>query len=101
MAIKQKFCKPYFYPIAIVASVEPNDISEIVTVVVRKSNGEKLRRHVTDLILLESRGSPNSETNSTALDNASEVPNKETPKRPRRAAAIRSINRIKGIDDSI
>ena len=51
--IKQKFSKPYFNPVCIVDKVEVNDIDEVVAVEARKGNGKVIRRHITDVVLLE------------------------------------------------
>jgi hypothetical protein len=53
VAVKEKFTKPYFFPVGIVSEVEHNDLDESVAVSLRKPNGEIIRRHVTDVILLE------------------------------------------------
>ena len=53
VAVKSLMCKPYFYPVGLVKSVELNDLNEVTTVTLRKGNGECIRRHVTDVILLE------------------------------------------------
>ena len=53
VAIKQKFLKPFSYPLGIVTNLEINSLNEVVAVNVRKSNGEVIRRHVGDIILLE------------------------------------------------
>jgi hypothetical protein len=53
VAVKTKFVKPYFYPTGIIVNIEQNDLEEVTTVSLKKSNGEIIRRHVTDIILLE------------------------------------------------
>jgi hypothetical protein len=53
VAVKQPFSKPYFYPLGLVTKVELNDLEEVVAITLRKSNGEEIRRHITDIILLE------------------------------------------------
>jgi hypothetical protein len=53
VAIRTKFTKPYFYPQGLITKVEKNDLGEIVAVTIRRSNGETIRRHVTDVIFLE------------------------------------------------
>ena len=53
VAVKSKLTKPYAYPVGIVTAVELNNLEEVNTVSIRKANGEIIRRHVTDIILLE------------------------------------------------
>jgi len=53
VSIKQEFSKPYFYPIGIVTNIRENDLGEVVEVSIKKSNGEIIQRHVTNLILLK------------------------------------------------
>ena len=90
VAIKQKFTKPYFYPIGLVEQIEPNDIDEVVSVSIRKGNRETVRRHVSDLILLE-RGSPSC---SEALQSETPVVSSVAP-RPRRRAAETCVEKLK------
>ena len=52
VSIKIPMSKPYQYPMAVVSEVEENDLDEVVAATVRKSNGEFIRRHVTDLVHL-------------------------------------------------
>ena len=51
--MRQQYGKPYMYPMGIITNVETNDLNEVITASLRKSNGEVIRRHVSDLILLE------------------------------------------------
>lgn len=53
VAVRQKYGKPYMYPLGVVTNVEINDLSEVVTASLRKCNGEVIRRHASDLILIE------------------------------------------------
>lgn len=53
--IRQPLIKPYFHPMGIVSSVETNGLGEVVAAVIKKGNGESVRRHATDLVLLEKR----------------------------------------------
>ena len=48
VAIKQKFSKPFSFPLGLIVSTETNTLDEVVAVV-----GEKIRRHSSDVILLE------------------------------------------------
>jgi len=57
VSIKKNFAKPYFYPTGVVTDVEENSIGEIVAVTIRKANGEKVRRHSSDVVLLMSSAS--------------------------------------------
>ena len=52
VSIKTDMQKPINFPLAIVVSVETNDLGEVVAARVRKSNGEILRRHTGDLIFI-------------------------------------------------
>lgn len=52
VSVRSDGLKPYYYPLAIVINVEKNEIDEVVAASVRKSNGEIIRRHVSDLIFL-------------------------------------------------
>ena len=54
VSVKTKFTKPYDFPYGLVTETEENDIGEIVHVSIRKANGEVIRRHVTDVIFLQS-----------------------------------------------
>jgi hypothetical protein len=74
VAIKCKFTKPYSYPSGIVQSVEINDIDEVVSVEVRKGNGECVRRHVTDIILLEKAACVPNDVAESSTDNNSNGP---------------------------
>lgn len=40
VAVKHKYCKPYFYPLGVIQGVEKNDIDEVVSAIIRKGNGE-------------------------------------------------------------
>lgn len=53
VTIKTKMVKPYAYPFGIVTRTELNEMNEVTAVSIRKANGEVVRRHVTDVILLE------------------------------------------------
>ena len=53
VTIKSPLLKPFNYPFGLVQSVELNDVGDPVSVKVRKSNGEVIRRHISDIILLE------------------------------------------------
>ena len=82
VVIKQKFTKPYLCPVAIVDDVEVNSIGEVTSVSLRKGNGEIVRRHVSDIVFLES--CKNSEQGSISCEDVASV---AKIKRPIRIAA--------------
>ena len=85
VSIKQNFVKPYNYQFGIIVETEINDLEECVAAKVRKSNGKIVKRHVTDLVLLESRNlesSQNSEGHGDLLI--------MSRKNPKRLAAVTS-----------
>ena len=91
VSIRQDFLKPYNYPVGLVVEVEVNDINECVSAKIRKSNGEVVCRHVTDLILLES-GEPD--------PSESEMVPVTTPvsrRNPIRSAALTSRSKTRDI----
>ncbi|XP_064093214.1 uncharacterized protein LOC135205956 [Macrobrachium nipponense] len=51
VSIKTDFIKPFAYPLGIIVQIEKNDLNEVTSASVRKSNGEILR-HVDNLIFL-------------------------------------------------
>jgi len=53
VAIKHKFSKPYFYPMGVITQVRENDLGEVVEAFIKKGNGETVKRHVTNLILIK------------------------------------------------
>ena len=85
VCIKTQMSKPYNYPCAVVTAIEANDLDEVVHVSVRKSNGEIVRRHVSDIIFLQSGDNP---TQSAVV--REEVSDDTVPPR---AAAIASRSR--------
>ena len=89
VAIKQKFTKPYFYPTGLVTNVESNDLNEVVAVSIRKSNGEIIRRHVSELVLLHRQDSP---THQNPLPLEANTPQQPRPQRP---AAVICKNRLR------
>jgi hypothetical protein len=97
VTLKEKFCKPFDYPLALVAAVEMNSLDEVNVVTVRKSNGSHIRRHVEDVILiLKGAVSPESLTVPNIDDAAvNNIQSDATPlpNRIRRAAAIRCDQR--------
>ena len=52
VAVKTNLVKPYHYPMGLVYKLEYNNLQEVNAVTVRKENGELLRRHPSDVILL-------------------------------------------------
>jgi hypothetical protein len=69
VSIKQNFTKPYQFPLGIVTKVESNDLDEIVTVSIRKSNREIIRRHVNDVILILPNALPLEEISNSEPSN--------------------------------
>ena len=89
VAVKTKFNKPFMYPICIVVDIE-NSLDEVVPVSLRKPNGEIIRRHATQIILLEK---------FSQVCNAAPVFNvkKDNVKLPKREAANDSNERTKNL----
>ena len=79
--IRSPLLKPFNYPFGLVQSVEMNDIGDPVSVKVRNSNGEVIRRHITDIILLE-------KSHEVPIIEEEVHPSSTQPK-PKRAAALR------------
>ena len=92
VAVKQKFTKPYFYPVGVVTVTETNSLDEVVTVSIRKGNREVIRRHVTDLIFLHRGGDSRSVVDMHSSNNNDE--STKSPKR-QRAAAIKCKERLR------
>ena len=84
VSIKTDNYKPFDYPLAIVESVETNDLSEVTAATVRKSNNQRVRRHVTNLIFL-------SETQSVLTESREANSTTRNIDRPSRKAAVRCI----------
>ena len=77
--IRQKLIKPYFHPLAVVTDTEVNSLGETNTVIARKGNGELVRRHVTELVLLE-KCTDHSEVHSSVPDSNKRVKRKAAEK---------------------
>jgi hypothetical protein len=90
VVLRQQFTKPYMYPMGIVTAVESNNLDEVVSVSMRKSNGEIIRRHVSDVILLEAGQSADSEGVAAGQGDA-EVPPHPVRKVARKAAASSAL----------
>ena len=82
VAVKQNFCKPYNYPLGIIQDVEFNDVCDVVAVKIRKANREVIRRHVSDVILIE-------QTTDELSDQLVAVEESLPPQRPQRQAAAK------------
>lgn len=54
VAIWHKFSKPYFFPLGVVQGVRENELGEVVEASIKKANGEVVRRHIENLILIKS-----------------------------------------------
>ena len=93
VCIKSKMAKPFDYPCAVVLEVEKNDLDEVVHVSVRKANRVVVRRHVSDLVFLQS-GAEYKEDNVV-----NSVP-KNTRDVPKRRAATDCESRISKLRDS-
>ena len=68
----------------IITEIELNDLGDVVSAKIRKCNGEIIRRHISDLILLES-----SQNYDRTVEQNSEKDLDFQP-RPQRAAALES-----------
>ena len=93
VCVKNKFSKPFSALLGIVTSVEFNNLNEVVAVIIRKSNGENLRRHVTDVVLLEQ--SANIASGESTAQNCSE----DRRIRSVRKAALRSSENNRNLAD--
>ena len=82
VCVKTKFSKPYDFPCGIITDIEENDLGEIVHASLRKSNGEIIRRHVTDLIFLQHNiDPPHAEITSNAALPGRNVARREAAQR--------------------
>lgn len=68
VAIKKPFTKPFDFPLGIVVEIETNDIDEVTAAKIKKSNKEIVRRHVTDLILIDEGSVEQSADVPTSVD---------------------------------
>lgn len=87
VSIKTKNLKPFNYPLAIVIETETNDIGEIVSAKLKKSNGEIVRRHSNDLIFLSKTSLEFSDSDSKNLEDSNNINNKTNDK-PKRKSAL-------------
>ena len=88
VSIKTDMSKPIHYPLAVVVQVEYNDIGQVVSAQLRKSNGEIVRRHADHIIFIsEGTTSQIPETNSESKSLDGNVSNSPVKTRPVRAAA--------------
>ena len=86
VSIRDKFSKPFDYPLGIVLKVETNDLNEVTSAHIRKANGEIVRRHVDNLIFLTE--SPSNKDTSDSVETIDAVDNLPIPlKRKKRVAA--------------
>jgi hypothetical protein len=86
--IRQDMIKPYFQPMGVVVKVEINGLGETVSATVRKANNIVVRRHVTDLVLLERSA-------IDPLQGVVAVPKTVTTKKCKRAAAQKCTAKLK------
>jgi hypothetical protein len=86
--------KPIHYPLAVVVQVEYNDIGQVVSAQLRKSNGEIVRRHADHIIFI-SEGTtsqiPETNSESKSLDgNVSNSPVKQDLSEQQQQCSVRS-----------
>jgi len=92
VAVKQNHTKPYFRPTGIVTQTEKNSLGEVVSVVLRKSNGEHIRRHCSDVILLLPAATEDTAQEETKDPDS--VPEDDAVRKlPARKAAVECRNR--------
>ena len=53
VTIRQNLCKPYNYPLGLVTALEKNDLGDVTSANIRKANGESVRRHISDIVVLD------------------------------------------------
>ena len=94
--VKEKHAKSINFPMGMVCEIITNSIGEVTDVIVSKGNGEKVRRHVTSLILLLRNC-------NTKVESPTEVMATEKDKKVRRKAALACKDRLAGLanDDLI
>ena len=92
IAIKEQFCKPYFYNMGTVTELIKNDLGEVVSVKIRKTNLEVIIRHVSDIILLLKRSGDDCNPETVSSDN-----NNNNSGRPQRKAAAQCKNLYKNL----
>ena len=103
VAIKTKLLKPFYYPRGVVTNLEYNDINEIKAVTARKANGESLRRHPSDIIILmhsgdEGETDANHQNQSDANQPSQE--DKFLEQKPQRTAKTRCLLENKKLSDN-
>lgn len=86
VSIKEKFSKPYNYPMGIIVQIEENSLGEVNTVIVRKSNREIVRRHTNDLILILKNAASDCELESN-IESSSQANDQDIIPKERRLAA--------------
>jgi len=90
VTIKTENMKPFQYPLAVVANIEINDLGEVVSASLRKSNGEIVRRHAEDIIFICSGDSSSAQGRSEKSDF---VPNSRDKSKRASAKTCSSANR--------
>ena len=103
VAIRTKLLKPFFFPRAIVVKSEYNNVGELNALSLRKSNGEVIRRHPSDVILLQSSNSPcdSNDSDEEFKDLGSNTPKDlGTNSRPQRRAKLSCMRTNKLLSDS-
>ena len=102
VAIKTPLLKPFSYPRALITSIERNNLGEINALSLRKANKEVIRRHPSDVILLQSfsdaTDSKGPAIGGTSLE--SDPPSGGDSSRPKREAKRRCLRRNKELAES-
>ena len=81
VSIKTRLLKPYNYPIGTVVDIEYNSINEINAVSVKKTNGETVRRHPSDIIILLSSPVTERKTSNDISPSSSDISIRRNPDR--------------------
>ena len=99
VSIRSSMIKPFHYPVGTVTSIERNSLDEINAVLVRKPNGEVVRRHPQDIKPLLSVSDDQSE-NSTVVESVDRVPDDLIRKNPIRKAKTDCMKNTRHLADS-
>ena len=102
VAIKTKLLKPFSYPKALVHSIEFNNLGEINALSLRKANKEIVRRHPSDVILLQTFDSQTDSNDSVRESDDSVIAPENTgnESRPLRKAKLECERANKRLCDS-
>ena len=89
--LKETFCKPSKYPLAIVREINNNDLGEVTDIVVMKgSTREEIKRHVSSIIPLLSFDADNNQNSVSDEHNKLDEHSAINNRAPKRAAAQRA-----------